>query len=926
MACGLAEQPGIPVVERLVGALQATRALLVLDNCEHLHAACAELIAQLLSGCPQLHILATSREPLGTAGEMRCPIPPLDATAAAALFGLRATERLPSFAINERTAPTVAAICAQLDGLPLAIELAAARVAMLSVAQIAERMEHSLGLLVGRQADRPLRQRSLRAALDWSYTLLSADEQTLFRQLAVFAGSFDLDVVEAVCRVPAPLDVLEELVDKSLVVVMPPDVRNTRYRLHSVVRQYAAEQLQESGAREAVRSRHLAWAVDLAERAELAFKGAQQEVWLAPLVLEHENIRGALQTALDTGDSTSMLRLAGALGQFWNSLSMTEGRTWLARTRTLAPQPPNNASVKAWNCDSFLAYRQGDYEGMRAAATAALHEARAVEYDAGIADAAYRLGIYAEMKGDAPQAREHFLHSFGLYRELGDRRGMSQTLNGLAHIAKSEGKLTEARQYYSQGLALARDDGGRLMIAMLLISLANLTLESGDLDAAEAAYAESLIHLRAAENTSYVPYAANGLGEVARYRKDFATAAGHYQEGLDVARALGLKDMEAQLLGHLGHTAVGRGDYPQAARCLSEALQLYLPLGRPLRIAGIIHSCADLLVTLGYPAQATTLFVAGLQAVGAEDFAYLGQAGAELLAKSRAAARDALNPVEYALAVADGQALTLAQAAELALSAVYLPQRRIHAEPSPELRIFLFGQLRVVRDGRELTGDDWVYSKTKDLLVFLLLVNSADKAEIGATLWPDASVEQLKQNFRMAIYHLRRALGRAEWITFTDGRYAFNRTLRSWIDVVCFERAAEQAGSDPAQRTKHLRIAAALYVSDLALGELESDVPLIRRERLHQQALEVLLALGGVHLESGQHAAAAEAYRRARALDSFGEAAQRGLMRSLARQGEGNAALVDYHRFVELLARELGVPPTPETATLAAQIHAGTAV
>src|SRR6185295_15264396 len=158
-------------------------------------------------------------------------------------------------------------------------------------------------------------------------------------------------------------------------------------------------------------------------------------------------------------------------------------------------------------------------------------------------------------------------------------------------------------------------------------------------------------------------------------------------------------------------------------------------------------------------------------------------------------------------AVADAQALTLVQAAEMARSAVYLPQRPLYAEPPPELHIFLFGQLRVLRDGRELTGDDWVYSKTRDLLMFLLLVDSADKTEIGAALWPDASAAQLKQSFRVAIYHLRRALGRAEWITFTGGRYAFNRALRAWVDVAAFERAAEQAGGDPAQRTKHLRIA-----------------------------------------------------------------------------------------------------------------------
>lgn len=923
LACELKEQRDTALIETLVDALQSKRALLVLDNCEHLRAACAEICARLLAACPRLHILATSRAPLGLAAELRCPIPPLDSAAAVALFNLRATAHQPS-AITQHTASAVVAICTQLDGVPLAIELAAARVALLSVTQIAARMAQSLSLLASRATNRAQRQRSLRAVLDWSYALLHADEQTLLCQLSVFAGSFDFDAVEAVCLVSAPLDALAELVDTSLVVVTQYDL--ARYRLHEVVRQYAAERLKEAtNAHRATCARHLAWVIALAERAEQSFDIAHQDAWLARLTREHENIRSALETAEATNDANSMLRLAGALAQFWNGVSISEGRAWLARGRARAMLQPGIISVKAWNCASFLAYRQGDYEGMHRAATAALHEALTVEYAEGIAAARYRLGIYAEMKAATREAREHYQQSFDLFQELNDRHGMSQTLNGLAHVAKIDGDLAEARQYYRQGLTLARADGDRLTTALLLISLANLTLETGDLDAAEAAYAESLAHLRATEHTSYVLYAVNGLGEVARYRRDFSTAIMHYNQGLQMARALGLQDMEAQFLAHLGLSALSSGNYAEAANCMSEGLRLYVGLERTHRIAGMIHYCAYLLVQLGYPAQATSLFVAGLRAIEADDFSYLGSEGAVLLEMSLQA-RAGLGPADYALAVADGAAMTTAQAIELALSAVYLPQRPLLAEPLPELRVFLFGQFRVVRDRRELTSDDWVYNKTKDLLLFLLLVDSADKGEIGTALWPDASAGQLRQNFRVAIYHLRRALGRAEWITFSGGRYAFNRTLHAWVDVAAFERAVELASSDQAQRTRHLRLAAALYAGDLALGELESDLPLIRRERLHQQALEALLALGGLHAVAGEHRAAADAYRRAIALDSYAEAAQRGLMRNLTRQGDPGAALAHYQQFVTLLARELGVLPTPATAALAVQIQAGTAV
>ena len=917
-ACGLTDQRGTPWLETLIAALHDTESLLILDNCEHLRDACAALCTRLLAECLQLHILATSREPLGLAAETVIPIPPLDAAGAAELFGLRAGMRRAGF---HPDAAAIALICQQLDGIPLAIELAAARVSLLNAGQIAERMQHSLDLLASRDATRPLRQRSLRATLDWSYALLNVDEQHLFGQLAVFAGTFDLAAVEAISTLGQPLDALTELVDQSLVVVTQRD-QVVRYRLHEVVRQYAAERLAATGEQVLLRNRHLVWAIALAEHAEQTFETDQPDLWLANLRREAENIRHALQTADEMADGFSVLRLAGALAQFWNNTSIGEGRDWLARGFARASAEPGLVSVKAWNTESFLAYRQGDYEAMRHAAQAALAAALTVESAKGIADARYRLGIYAEMKGETAEANQQYQQSFSLYRELGNRRGMSQTLNGLAHVAKNVGNFAEAQEYYSQGLTIARADGDRLTIALLLISLANLRLDAGELDAAKAAYAESLAHLRVIDHRSYILYALSGLGGVAHHQHDFATANAYHTEGLEMARALGLHEMKAQFLAHLGFTAIATGAFAEAAAHLSESLQLYLVSKRTLRIAGTIHYCASLLVRLGYPAQATSLFVAGLRVVEAEDFAYLGNESAEIGAIALLA-REALTPAAYALAAADGAALTLTQAADLALSAVYLPQRPLPSLTPPELQIYLFGNLRVIRAGRELTSDDWVYSKPRDLLLFLLLVDSADKAEIGAALWPDASPEQLKQNFRVAIYHLRRALGRSEWISFRGGRYAFNRTPNSWVDLDAFEQATEQAVRDQAQRTTHLRIAAALYTGELALGELESDVPLIRRERLLQQALTVLLELGDTHLHMGQYNAAANAYRRVLVLDAYAEAAERGLLRSLARQGEHATALAHYQQFAALLDRDLGVTPTAETAALAAQIQAG---
>ena len=668
-ACKLAEHPRLSWLETVLQALQSQRALLILDNCEHVRAACAEIVTQLLAACSHLHILTTSREPLAAPNEAWVAIPPLALAEAATLFTLRASVQQQGFVLDHSTQTAVETICTQLDGLPLAIEFAAARMALLSVHQIAERMQQSLTLLASREPHWPPRQRSLRAVLDWSYELLQADEQALLDQLAVFAGSFDLDAVEAVCLVLTPLDALAELVDKSLVTVVPNNEK-LRYRLHEVVRQYALEHLQATTLYQPLRLRQLQWIAELATQAEQAFKTAERDPWLARLSLEQQNIRTALQTAAELDHKRSMLHIAGVLSPWWNSFSIREGREWLALARSHAPTEMSLESVQAWNCESFLAYRQGDYAAMYAAANTALQEALHLEYAEGIAAAHYRLGIYHEMKSNTVAARTHYQLSLELLRDLNDRRAMSQIFNGLAHVANLEAKPAEAQAYYQQGLQLARTENDRLMIALLLISWANLTLDSGDFDAAEAAYSESLLHLRAIQHESYMLYAINGLGEVAHYRHDFATAIEHYQQGLYIAQTLGLTDMQGQFQAHLGRTEMARGNLTEAAHLLSAALRMYMPLERPKRTAGIVHFCASLIFVLGYPAHAVPLFVAGLKALETTDFTYLGSDGPILQAHFDQA-RSLLRSTEQTLAIAAGEALTLAQAAERALSQVF---------------------------------------------------------------------------------------------------------------------------------------------------------------------------------------------------------------------------------------------------------------
>ncbi|MCI0354796.1 MAG: AfsR/SARP family transcriptional regulator, partial [Acidobacteria bacterium] len=345
------EEPQRPLIATLTNALQSRVLLLVLDNCEHLIDACAHLVQTLLGACPQLQILATSREALGLAGETVWPVPPLSLpdsrhlpsiewlgqAEAIQLFVERAGAALPTFALTDENAPAVAQVCQRLDGMPLAIELAAARVKVLTVPQIAARLDDCFKLLAAGSRTIVSRHQTLRAAIDWSYELLSEQERVLFQRLAVFEGGFTLEATEGVCagRGIEPDDILEllsHLVDKSLVVVgTQQQGREARYRLLETIRQYARDKLLGSAEAEIIRQQHAAYYLTLAEQAELKLQGLEQLAWLDRLEVEHDNLRAALrwsQAEAQAGETG--LRLAGTLGLFWYLHGhWSEGRGWL---------------------------------------------------------------------------------------------------------------------------------------------------------------------------------------------------------------------------------------------------------------------------------------------------------------------------------------------------------------------------------------------------------------------------------------------------------------------------------------------------------------------------------------------------------------------------------------------------------------------
>ena len=453
---GVRERPGRSLTEALVAYLESREVLLLLDNCEHLVEACAALADTLLHACPKLKILATSREALAVAGERSWQVPPLsspDSRVLAAgelgrfesvrLFVERARYRRPEFKLNAETAPSVTEVCRGLDGIPLAIELAAARVGALSVAQISDRLGHSLKLLSESNRTSPERQRTLRAALDWSYELLDEAERKLFGRLSVFAGGFTLEAAEAVgagdeAESDEVLDLLEHVIDKSLVVAEAGEEDALRYRLLETVRQYGMEKLAEFGEAGRVRRRHAEYYLALAEEAEPELSGSRQGIWLEQLEAEHDNFRAVLGWALESGEADLGLRLAGALGEFWHTHGpLSEGRRWLEMCLSEEDGASSPyARAKALNEAGWITVFQGD-EG-----TALLEVSLALFKElgdkAGIASALANLGQAAGLYGDIGRVSALREEAEALRREPLDPRAILKLLQflGAASITR----------------------------------------------------------------------------------------------------------------------------------------------------------------------------------------------------------------------------------------------------------------------------------------------------------------------------------------------------------------------------------------------------------------------------------------------------------------------------------------------------------
>ncbi|MEZ4862017.1 MAG: tetratricopeptide repeat protein [Caldilineaceae bacterium] len=671
---------GQSLLAALQNHLANQRLLLVLDNFEQVVDA-GPSISDLLQAAPQLKIVVTSRTVLRLRGEHQFAVAPLALpegespaaqSAAARLFVTRAQSVQPDFAVTSDNVAAINAICQQLDGLPLAIELAAARLRVLSPQAILARLDHQLKFLTAGARDLPARQQTLRATLAWSYDLLTEAEQILFRRMAFLVGGGTLAAVECICNADGalsadPLDLLASLIDKSLLQQKAGLNGELRFTTLRVIREYALERLSESSEAESIRQQQALYFLSVVEAAEAQLTGAEQKAWMERLEEEYDNLRVVLDCSIAGGDAELGLRLASALWRFWHTRGYyQEGFQWLqgllARSTLCTP-----VRARALDAAGILVSRQGDYGAARQCYEESLAIWRAVDDQQGIAAAIHRLGSLALEQGNYSAARTRFDESLRIKRAIGDKLGMAATLHNLGIVVYEQGDNAAARHLYEESLAIERELGNKQGIAVSLNSLGNVARDQGDLAAAYALCNESLALRRELGDKYGIALALNNLGNVALDRGDAQTARLLLEESLALHQEIGNQAGAALALTNLGGVARQQNDPAKAYHYYTECLRILHATGDK-RITEPLLGLAFVAQMNQQPQRAIALFSA--------TEAWLTTLGGAFEALSRGdyeaavtTLRDELPADQFTRAWAEGQAWTFDQVVVYALAA-----------------------------------------------------------------------------------------------------------------------------------------------------------------------------------------------------------------------------------------------------------------
>ena len=554
-ALGVTEQSGQDLMETVAGWLASRKLLLVLDNAEHLLEACAQIVDVLLRRCPGLSFLVTSRERLGIDGELTYRVPSLSfpearagstswevlSCEAARLFIDRARLQRPEFEVTEKDAAALASICRRLDGIALAIELAAPRMRVMSVQELSRRLDDRFGMLTGGSRTALPRHRTLRSLIDWSHELLGEAEQAVLRRASVFAGGWTLQAAESVCsggsaRRTEVLDLLASLTDKNLVLAETQG-EETRFRLLETVRHYAQDRLRESGEDEPVRDRHVDFFLDMAGRLlDPMQSDSELQAKLLRLDREHDNVRAALAWCeASPARSVKGLGLAGELHWFWRIRGhYGEGRDWIARLLAIAPDAKReDAHASAFHAAGALAYLQGDYATAEGRHREALAIWRRLGHQRGIVRSLISLGTVANSRGELAVARGLYEDALSIARQIGDRRNISMGLHGLGMVAHAAGDYAAAQALLEECVAVSRDIGA-WRAAVALSELGEVRHAQGELEAARSLLREALEGQRALGDRPGMAKSLVALATVAHDAGDIALAKSHLGEALDI--------------------------------------------------------------------------------------------------------------------------------------------------------------------------------------------------------------------------------------------------------------------------------------------------------------------------------------------------------------------------------------------------------
>lgn len=520
--------------------LRAKNTLLIVDNCEHLVDEVARLLNEILSHCPHIQVITTTREALNMAGEVRFGVPPLLESESIQLFSDRAKHALPSFELTDENASRIAHICARLDGIPLAIELAAARMSALGLDEIASLLDDRFHLLTtGNRAALP-RQQTLFAAVDWSFDLLAEEERQLFRALSVFAGGFDLDAARAVLGESVDvLDTITRFVDKSLLTVDRPTPTESRYRMLETIREYCLSKLRQADEESPVRERHLHYFLSYAEEGDVKLRGREQRQWIMRLEREHENMRAALTFALENGSARSAemgLRLTHALNYFWFTRGYLEERGNWVRNLTSLPHQPHHTAEYA-RALGMLANWTGDSNESHRLLEESLSLSGALKDKSAIAAIHLNAAMFNWMEDDPSVGRTHFEKCIALYRELGERWRLSRALVELGEYAQvRQDDRTTARKCFEECLQIARELEDARNIAFALIRLGDLVIEQNKIAEAKQYCSEGLALAAELNDVETMAWGINDLGVVAMCEGDLAEAERLCAESLKLSR------------------------------------------------------------------------------------------------------------------------------------------------------------------------------------------------------------------------------------------------------------------------------------------------------------------------------------------------------------------------------------------------------